>query len=327
MFSIALWLRLIIFCKLMKLKKPNFWDYKKPNFFAYLLIPFSYLMLLINLLKNKKPSKIQGIKTICVGNIYVGGTGKTPISIKINKILNNLNFKTAFIKKNYFDQIDEQKILSSNGKLFCEKNRIDGVKKAIEDEIDIAIFDDGLQDKQIGYDISFVCFNIKSWIGNGLLLPSGPLREHLKNLKKYDAVFLNGNGENISTIQNILNNIEPNLKIFEALYLPLNIEKLDQNQNYLAFSGIGNPDSFKETLKKNKFKIVKTIDFPDHYNYSDQDIIKIKEAAKSLNAKIITTEKDYIRLNKFNSDNIEYLEIELKIVNEKELINFLKEKL
>ena len=311
----------------MKLKKPKFWDYKNPNFLAYLLLPFSYLVILINFLKNKKQLRVQRIKTICIGNIYIGGTGKTPLSIKINDILNNLNFKTAFVKKNYYDQIDEQKILSSKNKLFCENNRIDALEKAINENIDIAIFDDGLQDKQISYHISFVCFNSQNWIGNGLVLPSGPLRESLKNLKKYDGVFLNGNGEEVTEIKSIIKNINPNLEIFETEYMLLNTKKLDQNQNYLAFSGIGSPDSFIKTLKKNNFKIVKSLDFPDHYNYSNQDLIKIKETAKKLNAKIITTEKDYNRLNKLNSKGIEYLEIELKITNEKELINFLNKKL
>tara|TARA_B100001123_G_C15288740_1_gene1016639 strand:- start:144 stop:1079 length:936 start_codon:yes stop_codon:yes gene_type:complete len=311
----------------MKLKKPNFWDYKKPNVFAYLLLPFSYLVILFNFFKNKKGKKIEKIKTICIGNIYIGGTGKTPLSIKINNILNNLNFKTAFVKKKYHDQEDEQKLLSSKGKLFCENNRIEALEKAINENMDIAIFDDGLQDKQISYHISFVCFNSLNWIGNGLVLPSGPLRENLKNLKKYDGVFLNGNGEDITEIKSIIKNINPILKIFESEYLPINAEKFDKNQNYLAFSGIGNPKSFINTLKKNNFKIVKNLDFPDHYNYSNQDLTKIKETAKKINSKIITTEKDYKRLNKLNSEDIEYLEIELKITNEKELINFLKQQL
>ena len=225
------------------------------------------------------------------------------------------------------EEIDEQKLLSSNGQLLCEKNRIDAVKQAINQNIDIAIFDDGLQDKILSYDITFVCFNIQSWIGNGLCLPSGPLREKLKNIKKYDAVLLNGNGEESLKIQNIIKHTSPSVKIFEAQYVPTNIDKLEHTKNYLAFSGIGNPDSFIKTLKKNKFKIVKNLNFPDHYNYSDKDIIKIRKIAKDLDAKIITTEKDYNRLNKLNSEGIEFLKIELKILNENELINFLNKKL
>jgi tetraacyldisaccharide 4'-kinase len=311
----------------MKFKKPYFWDYKKPNLFAYLLLPFTYLIKLINFINKKEKIKSEKIKTICIGNIYLGGTGKTPISIKINKILNNLNFKTAFVKKKYHNQEDEQKILSSHGKLFCKNNRIDALKDAVNEDIEVAIFDDGLQDKILNYDIAFVCFNTQTWIGNNLCIPSGPLRESLKSLKKYDAVFLNGNGEETIEIESILKNIKPNLEIFVAEYMPLNIEEIDINQNYLAFSGIGNPDSFLKTLKKNNFKILKTLNFSDHYNYSDKDIAKIKETAKNLKAKIVTTEKDYNRLNKLNAEGINFLKIELKILNEKQFIDFLNKKL
>ena len=116
----------------MKFKKPGFWDYKTPNIIAYLLLPFAYLFQLIGFLNYRKKIKLQRIKTVCIGNIYLGGTGKTPISIKINQILNNLGFKTAFIKKKYYNQIDEKKLLSSNGKLFCKNNRIDALEEAIE---------------------------------------------------------------------------------------------------------------------------------------------------------------------------------------------------
>ena len=225
------------------------------------MLPFTYLFQFTSFLNVRKKIKLQKIKTICIGNIYLGGTGKTPISIKINKILNNLGFKTAFIKKKYYDQIDEQKLLSSNGKLFCQNNRIDALKEAINENTEVAILDDGLQDQQISYDISLVCFNIQKWIGNGLIIPSGPLRENLTNLKKYDGIFLNGNCEENLTIKNTVKNINPNLEIFEAEYVATNIEKLDLNQNYLAFSGIGNPDSFKKTLKKNNFKILKFFRF------------------------------------------------------------------
>ena len=114
----------------MKFKKPKFWDEEKPNFIALVLLPFSYLIILYSYLTRKK-NKIDNIKTICVGNIYLGGTGKTPLCIEILKILNNLNYKTCFVKKDYSDQIDEQKLLATRGKIFCEKKRINAVKKAL----------------------------------------------------------------------------------------------------------------------------------------------------------------------------------------------------
>ena len=105
------------------------------------------------------------------------------------------------------------------------------------------------------------------------------------------------------------------------------IQKPIQRNNYIIFSGIGNPDSFKDTLIDNKINIIKSLEFPDHYPYKDRDIKKIKKEAIKLNAKIITTEKDFMRLNRVNSKNIQFLKIELKIKKKENFIKFLKTKI
>ena len=166
----------------MKFKKPKFWDYKKPSTSAYLLWPISTAIKFINYFKEKiqNKKKYSSIKTICIGNIYLGGTGKTSLCLKINEMLNRVNVKSCFIKKYYANQLDEQKILENNGKLFKCKKRINSTEQAIKENYKIALFDDGLQDLSLNYDLEFVCFNIISWIGNGLTIPSGPLRENLQ---------------------------------------------------------------------------------------------------------------------------------------------------
>ena len=241
----------------MILNKPKFWDYKKPSYLSYLLLPFTVLFMLSNYFLNlkKKNKNYINIKTLCLGNIYVGGTGKTPLSIKISQILQNLGFKTATIKKYYKKQIDEQKLLNSKTKLYCSKKRVHALHEAVKDNIDIAIFDDGLQDKSINYDLKFVCFSSKNWIGNGMLIPAGPLREKLKDISKYDAIFLNGNQENTDNLKILIKRIKSDIKIFETYYEPVNMHELDNTKNYLIFSGIGNPHRFKKTLLKNNFKI------------------------------------------------------------------------
>ena len=143
----------------MNLKKPKFWDYKHPNIFAYLLFPLSFLLKILKLFKKKPKIKKTKIKTICVGNIYIGGTGKTSLCIKINEILKRNKIRSCFIKKFYKDQIDEQKILKNSGKLFLSSKRIEAIKEAENENYDIAILDDGLQDYSIDYDVSLVCFN------------------------------------------------------------------------------------------------------------------------------------------------------------------------
>jgi len=310
----------------MKLKKPRFWDYKKPNFISYLLLPFTFPLIVNNFfLKLKKNNTNNSkIKKICIGNIYLGGTAKTPLTIKIYQILNGLKFKTATIKKFYTDHIDEQKMLTEKTKLYCLKDRNMALDKAIKDNNDVVIFDDGLQDKSINYDLEFVCFNNIKCIGNGLLIPAGPLREKINSIKKYDAIFINGNEVDNSDFKSLIKKYNKDIKIFESTYSPINIEKFDINERYLVFSGIGNPESFKEILIKNKFNIIKEIIFPDHYNYTQDDIDEIKTQAKKLNATIITTEKDYTKINSSNYDIIKFLQIDLKIKNEIELINYLK---
>ena len=310
----------------MKFKKPKFWDLDKPNFIALVLLPFSYLITLHSYLTRKK-NKIDNIKTICIGNVYLGGTGKTPLCIEIVKILYNLNYKTCFIKKDYSDQIDEQKLLASKGKIFCEKKRIDAAKKAIGEKFDVAIFDDGLQDSNIKYDVSIVCFNEKTGIGNGLTLPSGPLRENLKNLNTYDAIFLNGNNLNNSSFEKKIKKNFPNLRFFKSKYSVTNLNELDINEKYLAFAGIGNFDSFIDLLNKNNFKILKSFSYPDHYEYKEHDIKRIKKIALAEKLKIITTEKDYLRIKDKIRNEIEMIQIKLDIENKDEFIDFIKKKL
>ena len=305
----------------MKLKKPKFWDYKKPSFFSYLLLPFSIFLGLITKIKSKPKFSNSKIKTICVGNIYIGGTGKTSLVIKIKEILEKNNIKACFIKKFYPNQTDEQKLLSRNGYLFSDLKRITALDEAISKGFEVAIFDDGLQDSSIKYDMEIVCFNNINWIGNGLTLPSGPLRESINNLKFYENVFLNGNEESLITIKDQIKKINPNMSINSGKYIPLNINEFDKNQSYLAFSGIGNHKTFVDMLKNNKLKIVSDLEYPDHYQYSKKDFEEIIISAKKYEANIITTEKDYLRLENFNRNEILYIKSSLNILDENNLTN------
>tara|TARA_B100000780_G_scaffold124647_1_gene87423 strand:- start:148 stop:1086 length:939 start_codon:yes stop_codon:yes gene_type:complete len=309
----------------MKLKKPKFWDKKKPNFLSYFLLPFTFPVIINNFfLKRKIKQPNHKIKKICIGNIYVGGTAKTPLTVKIYEILKNLKYRTATLKKFYKDQIDEQKILKSKTIMYCEKNRYLALNQAIRDDVDIIIFDDGLQDRSISYDLSFVCFNNIKWIGNGHLIPAGPLREKIESLSKYDAVFLNGNVRDNSHIKSTINKYNKDIKIFECTYKPSNISQFDTSAEYIIFSGIGNPESFKETVINNRLKVIKEIIFPDHYQYTVNDINNIMLIAKKLKAQILTTEKDYTKINFDKKNDIKCLKIELVIKDEQKLIDYLK---
>ena len=304
----------------MNLKKPKFWKLKNPNFIAYLLYPISFIIILINSFQNKTNKKKFKIKTICIGNIYLGGTGKTSLSIKLNKILNKKNLKSCFIKKFYKNQLDEQKLLKNNGKLFMAAKRIDAIQQAENENYDFAILDDGLQDNSIKYDVSFVCFNNLNWIGNGMIIPSGPLRENIKSLKKYNQVFINGNLENIDQLREEILKINSNLIIHLGKYEIINLNEFKKDEKYLIFSGIGNHETFVSMFKKAQLNVLKEIEFPDHYNYEKKDIDKIISEANDLNCKIVTTEKDYLRMDNTYFDKIKVMKSELKIIDEDKFI-------
>jgi len=305
----------------MKLKKPNFWSLKGPSFYSLILTPISILIQSISKISIRKKFDSNKILKVCVGNIYIGGTGKTSLCLKINKMLKNKKIKTCFIKKYYKNQFDERNLLSSNGYLISTKNRKNSLLKAINENFKVAIFDDGLQDNTIQYDKKFVCFNNKNWIGNGKTIPAGPLRENLNSLKKYEDVILNGNLENINTIKKQLKRINTSLNIFIGEYIPINIKKFSKKKKYIVFSGIGNHDTFVKMLLKYKFKIVEDFEFPDHYDYNLDDIDKIINLSKKINCSILTTEKDYERLKRITRYKFGIIKVDLKIHNEKKLLS------
>ena len=310
----------------MNIKKPKFWDFKKPNLTSYLLIPFTIPLLINNFFLNKKNKKIREIKSICVGNIYIGGTGKTPTTIKLYEILRKIEPQICTGKKFYSNHEDEKIILEKKTNLISEDNREKIIQIAIKKKQKIIIFDDGLQDKKLDFDLKFVCFEAENWIGNGKLIPAGPLREKISSLKKYDAVFLKDSELN-NNVQEIIKNYNQNIEVFHTSYQIKNFRNFDLSKKFLVFSGIGNPKNFMNILNKNNFKIIDQIIFSDHYNYKQEDINFIKNRAKKINAEIITTEKDFVKISKFDNENINFLEIELKIENEKKLINFIKNKI
>jgi tetraacyldisaccharide 4'-kinase len=312
----------------MKFKKPKFWDLKKSNLLSFLLLPFTLPILINNFFLNfKSNDKNKKVKTICVGNIYVGGTGKTPTTIALYNILRELKINVVTGKKTYASQIDEGIILKEKTETINKKTRKKIIEHAINDQRNVVIFDDGLQDKSISYNLQFVCFDTETFVGNGLLIPSGPLREKLNSLKKYDCVFLKSDGVAPQAQLDSIKKYNPNIRIFKTYFKICNLDKFNLSQNYLIFSGIGNSQSFKNILIKNGFKIIEELIFPDHYNYKKDDINDILDHARNINAEIITTEKDFVKISKFNLNKIKFIEIRLEIENKNNLIDFLKIKI
>ena len=304
----------------MKLKKPKFWDNPKLSIWSILFFPFSLIYFFLSYIKQLKRSKKFLVPVVCVGNIYLGGTGKTPLAKEIFKITKSLGKNPAFVKK-YYDYLqDEIEMLEEVGKTFAAKERADGIELLIKNNNDIAILDDGFQDSSIRKSFSILCFNQKQWIGNGFLIPSGPLRERLSSIKKADCIVINGDKDNI--IENQINKIKQ-LKVFYTKYKPKNLEIL-KDKKIFAFAGIGNPLNFFELLKKNNLQLLNYQSFPDHYNYKKKDLDNLKSKAKELNALLLTTEKDYCRINRDFRKGIEKLDVDLEIDSKEEFINLIK---
>ena len=310
----------------MHFKKPLFWD-KKFSVWKYIYLPLSIIYFLLSKINFKKKHTIKDIFSICIGNIYLGGTGKTPTCILLKKNLEKLNIKSSFVKKKYPNQIDEQNLLRKYGDLFVNKNRLNGLISSKEKGFKVAIFDDGLQDKSINYNLKIVCFSSENFIGNGNLIPSGPLREKITAIKNCDAVFLNGLNFNNKKNIDKLKKVNPNISIFETIYKIKNNENLNRSSKYLIFAGIGNPINFFNLLNYNNIDVVKKIFYPDHYNYTKKDMDRIKNISIKENLKIITTEKDYCRLSESMRENINHIEVELLLKNENEFISYLKYKI
>ena len=304
----------------MKIKKPKFWDKKRLSFWAIILLPFSAIYLFFTFLNKIKKKKYFKIPIICVGNIYLGGTGKTPVTIEIFKILRSFGKNPGFVKKYYNYIRDETNMLKKIGPTFVSKKRNDAIKALINKNHDIAILDDGFQDSTINKNFSLICFNKKQWIGNGFSLPSGPLREKFSSIKRADCIIINGEKDiNIET--KILS--EKEIKIFYSKYVPINIEKF-RNKRIVAFAGIGNPHNFIELLHENNLNVVDSISYPDHYNYTVKDLNFLKNKANKFDAILLTTEKDYFRLDDNLKLNIEFLKVELEIEKKEKLLELIK---
>jgi tetraacyldisaccharide 4'-kinase len=297
----------------MRLIKPKFWQTK--NFISFILYPLSLVTYLINVSKILFIKKKFAIKTICIGNVFVGGTGKTSLAIEIDELLNK-KFKTIFIKKKYKNQLDEINLLRNKGKIISSDNRENALLTASKKKYEVAILDDGLQQKNINYDLKIVCFNSENALGNEFMLPAGPLRENISAIKKYDLIFINGERKNYKLLSK-LKSINKKSRIFEGKYKPLNLKNFNLKKKYLMFCGIGNPHEFEKTLLKYKFDICEKIIFPDHHKLTKIELNELKDKAKKENFTIVTTEKDFFRLSKIERKNIKCLKIKLEIKDKK----------
>ena len=321
--------------------KPKFWDKKNNSFLSILLYPLSIIYYLISVIRKKIsiPQKFN-IPIICVGNIYIGGTGKTSAAIEIMKILNQSK-KICFLTKGYgrkskkdiylnelnipnqntVDTGDEALLLNKYGDVYISNNRAKAINTIIKLGYDAIILDDGFQDHLIFKNLNILCFDSKNWIGNNNLIPSGPLREPLKAIK--EANFIVIKGEKNQIIENEIKKLSPNIEI---IYAENRIEnnKTLKNKNFIAFTGIGDPYSFFNTLLNNNIKIIKQIIYPDHFQFTEKNYKVLFQEAENNNCNLITTEKDWVRISKQFKDKVYYTKLSTLLIGKESLEKELK---
>ena len=309
----------------MKILKPKFWDKEERGIIALLLSPiavfYSVLIYLKETFSNKKKFSIP---IICVGNIYIGGTGKTPVSIKIYEILKKLNMKPVIIKKNYRNQIDEVRLIKKYCEIILCDKRDAGIKIAVENKFNIIILDDGFQDFGIKKNINIICFNSNQKIGNGLVIPAGPLRQNLRSLKNCDMILFNGTKD--VNFEKKLREVNNKLDFIYYKYLSTELNPF-VNRKLVAFAGIGNPNNFFKFLKENNLNVVKEISYPDHYSFSEKELDDLNQLKEKYKATLITTEKDYMRIDINYRQKINFVPIKIEFENKNFFENILKNKI
>lgn len=302
----------------MRVFKPKFWN-SKFNIFSIILLPISLLFYILTKIRKVflRPTEFK-IPVICIGNIYLGGTGKTPFSIFCANELSAKGKRPVVIKKLYKNHFDENRFIQNYFKdLIVKKNRVEAIFEAEKQKFDSVILDDGFQDYKVKKDLNILCFHKNQLVGNGFIFPSGPLRESLNNIKNAEIVIINGGRSEM--FEKKVFEINRDIDLFYSDYRPLNIESF-KNKKILAFAGIGSPENFFKLLELNDIKIQKKISFPDHYNFKKREILEIIDYANKHDLEVLTTEKDYYRIKDYSVNNINYLKLKLEIKDRERLI-------
>lgn len=291
--------------------KTPFW-FLRPSLISIILLPFSFIYFIIskivfNIRLLRQQKKING-KIICVGNLLAGGVGKTPIVKEIALFFNAPVIMRGYKQKNNILS-DEALLLSNYGLQVHTGNR----KKNLEllNNERIVVMDDGFQNPSIKKDISIIVIDEKLAFGNNLLLPAGPMRETKKGLQRADAIIV---------IKNEINKLK--LKTDKPVFYAKTKTKspYKTNQKIFAFTGIGYPKKFFNSIKFNYKK-----SFSDHYQYTDKDLKTLIKDAEKKNAKLLTTEKDFVRINEKYRKYIKFATYDVNI--EKNFWKWIKEKI
>jgi len=308
------------------MRAPKFW--RKKSLISYFLLPISFFYQIGYFIKSiyqiifHRNSK-QKVKTICIANLTLGGSGKTPISLSIGKLLKQKNIKFSYLSKGYGGKItnltkvnskhnaidvgDEPLLLKEMSNSFiCKKITSKILQNQELSKNDYIIIDDGFQNFSWKKNYSILVIDGDYAFGNEMMFPSGPLRESIKlGIKRADLIILIGKDRH-----NIQERFCKNKKFIKADLKIINPNDF-KNKNICAFAGIARPEKLFNSLETLGANIKHKIKFSDHYQYSNNDIKQLIKFAKERNLELVTTKKDWVRLDKIYQKKIKFLDIEM----------------
>ena len=252
------------------------------------------------------------IPVVCVGNFVVGGAGKTPTAIALARLARSRSLKPGMLASGYGGQMrapllvdlavhtadlvgDEALLLAAGAPTVVSRDRAAGARRLVEEKVDIIIMDDGFQNPALTLDLALVAVDAASGIGNGLTVPSGPLRlPLLPQMRRADALLVVGEGEAADPL--IRAAARAARPVLRAHIKPTRSRDW-RREPILAYAGIGRPEKFFVSLRAAGAPVAKTLSFADHYKYGEVDAAKLLHMAEREKLRLVTTEKDLVRLN------------------------------
>lgn len=318
---------------------PSYW-YKKKTLLADMLLPLSYLWIILSIFKKTITKKSSfNIPIICVGNVIAGGGGKTPLVIEICKYYKKKKVNIHIIYKAYKMKINEQVLnvnnieknkniddeailLSKYAQTWVCKKRKYGIHAAIKSGAELIVLDDGLQDTSIKKNINILVSNQIQGNGNNRVIPAGPLRETIMSAtKKSDCIFFYGKKNNYIKY---FTNYSKDFFLGEVCIDLKKILKI-RKKKIIAFAGIAHPKNFFNLLVSNNMRLMKSISFPDHYEYNRSDTDKILMLCKENSAIPVTTHKDYVKIPNDLKKSFSVIDIYIRF-DKKKFFSFMNKK-
>lgn len=302
-------------------KTPEFW--RRPSFISHLLKPLSWVYTQACIINESRQQTVKmPIPIICVGNLVMGGAGKTPTVVEIVRILKEMGETPHIISRGYggyfkhlarvshethsYLQVGDEPLLLANiAPTWVGSNRVKVARAAVKEGATVLVMDDGIQNPTLHKDLSLIVIDSLQGLGNLCVFPAGPLREPIKNgLKRAQGIILIG-GSN------------PHPKFIKN-YMCAKIvcDNTDTPGRVIAFAGIGYPDKFRSSLESSGYDIIEFVEFADHHPYTIREIQRLIKIATHANAQLITTEKDLLRVPPEYRKKINILKIHLEFEDE-----------